>query len=213
LYSNGTLFADITPLACNTTASVTVTFGSNSYPYSTQNLLYQRIDDLLENYCISSLFTYSSTNQTSPDFTAPGQPFWLVGAAFLKNVYSVFNLGDGGSGDAGIQGMGNDGATGQIGFAKLSGVSGEIGVPANGTPNNVSADSTSNQTTTGPRPAGTDLPIPEGPPVDVTTTVVVVPATDEPSTGSSFGWQAAQAPVGGSLPLLGATLLGFLLVW
>ncbi|PVF95089.1 acid protease [Serendipita vermifera] len=198
-------------IPCNTTASVTLTFGSNSYPYSARDLLYQRIDDLLENYCVSSLFTYSSTDRNSSVFTAPGQPFWLVGAAFLKNVYSVFNLGDGGSGEAGVQGMGNDGATAQIGFAKLSGVSGEIGLGTE-TPNNVTANSTTNSTATstsrGPRPAGTDLPIPQGPPVDVTTTVVVVNATDEPTANGSFGWRTAETPASVFLSLLSALLLG-----
>ncbi|CCA76545.1 related to aspartic peptidase A1-Laccaria bicolor [Serendipita indica DSM 11827] len=194
-------------LPCDTTAVVTLTFGGVTYTYSAVDLLYQRIDDIKPNYCLSSLFVFSSADPHSLYYTPNGSPYWIVGDAFLKNVYSVYSLGSGGSGDAGVQGMGNNGATAQVGFAKLSNVSGEIGSTGNTTTTTL----TGTTTTRGPRPASTDLPVGVIPDVDTTIVVVVTATPDatQPAPSSAF----ATAGIATSFALvstLGAMVLLFL---
>lgn len=99
----------------------------------------------MPNYCLSSLFVYSSTNPHSIDYTPNGTPYWAVGDSFLKNIYSVFNLGSGGNGDAGIQGMGSSGSTAQVGFATPSRTNGEIGLSCRGGDGTTPADPSGNE--------------------------------------------------------------------
>jgi len=172
-------------LPCNATPSVTLSFGGNSYPYSSADLLYMPIPQTLEGYCVSSLFTYSSKDPHSIDYVPNGSPYWLVGDAFLKNVYSVFNLGDGGN---------QDGSGASIGFATLSGTDGQVGLSGgNDTPTNASGNvssGTNGTVSAGPHTqTGIDpLSIGVGPDVGADTTIVVVvtaTADDGPSPTSS----------------------------
>jgi len=183
---------------CDTTTVVTFTFSGTTFTMSSRDLLYMRIDDQRPNYCLASLFTYSSMDVHSIDYKEPNTPYWLIGDSFLKNVYSVFDLGSSWStGDgtqAGVQGMGNLGTTAQVGFAALSGVNGEIGMAVqtddgggngNGTMSG-GATSTANESTL------TALPIGVIP--DVLTTVVVVTATaDGPANATSTSGAIRQA--------------------
>ncbi|KAG8833197.1 hypothetical protein FRC17_011145 [Serendipita sp. 399] len=198
-------------LPCNSTAVVTLTFGGEAYTYSTADLLYQRIDDILPDYCLSSLFLFSSKDPHSILYAPTGAPYWLVGDSFLKNVYSVFTLGDGGEGEAGLQGMGNNGATAQVGFARLSDVNGEIG---SGETTNGTSTQTATATTTRPRPLPTDVPIGVIPEEETTVVVVV---TYDPSTETATPSAAlpAASPVirGTSLLLASAILVFFTSMW
>jgi len=182
-------------LPCDANATVTFTFSGVAYPMSSRDLLYMRIDDLRPNYCLSSLFVYSSMDPHNIDYREPETPYWIMGDSFLKNVYSVFDLGSswtsGGSTDgstAGVMGMGNTGTTAQVGFAALSGVDGEVGFAVQGGV----GDSTTTTTAQGASPTNatmsigalpTDLPVGIIP--DVSTTVVVVTAAPQPSANTT----------------------------
>lgn len=197
---------------CDVNTTVTFTFSGIAYPMSARDLLYMRIDDLRANYCLASLFVYSSMDPHNFDYREPNTPYWLVGDSFLKNVYSVFDLGSswgsGGSSDGstgGVLGMGNKGTTAQVGFAALSSIDGEVGLAAQG---EVGGSSASTSTTTGAAP--TDLPVGVIP--DVFTTVVVVTATEEPTATTSTSGAKRVAILG---PLFGAFVGGFIamLLW
>lgn len=180
---------------------MTLTFGGRVYPYSVADLLYLPIPTILEGYCISSLFVYSSSDPHSINYTPANSPYWLVGDAFLKNVYSAFHLGDGGSGDSGIQGMGNNGATAQVGFATLSGLNGEV-EPANENEPTLSASEGVTHLRT---PTSTSIstdPVPIGVGPDLDTTVVVVVTAPAESQRTSIPGSAGRVEYG-----LGVTLI------
>ncbi|KAG8827877.1 hypothetical protein FRC19_011578 [Serendipita sp. 401] len=194
LPNNGSRLNGFYVLPCNSTAVLTLTFGGEAYTYSTADLLYQRIDDIMPDYCLSSLFLFSSKDPHSILYTPNGAPYWLVGDSFLKNVYSVFSLGGGGEGEAGLQGMGNNGATAQVGFAKLSNVSGEISLDSNDNGTTATGSST---TSRGPRPAPTDVPVGVIPEAETTVVVLVTvaPPTDTPSSNAALNgaWPSMQS--------------------
>jgi hypothetical protein len=84
------------PTACSAmyTVSLAFKFGGQTYTFNGIDLL---VDDLsyrpgFEGMCLSSVFVLGSVLQIN--ITGTNGPAWLVGDAFLKNVYSVFRSVD-----------------------------------------------------------------------------------------------------------------------
>jgi hypothetical protein len=121
------------------TVSLAFKFGGQTYTFNGVDLL---VDDLsaypgFEDMCLSSVFVLGSVIQNN----SPGTnvPAWIVGDAFLKNVYSVFR-------SVGVsfihpralhyslliqtcpryETTPTGAITGSVGFAKLSGVDGRL---------------------------------------------------------------------------------------
>ncbi|KIM27143.1 hypothetical protein M408DRAFT_330251 [Serendipita vermifera MAFF 305830] len=186
-------------LPCDSNTTVSFTFSGQTYTMSSHDLLYTRIDDLRPNYCLSSLFVYSSADRHSIDFRNPYSPYWIIGAAFLKNVYSVYTLGDSANDGtpAGIQGMGNLGTTAKVGFARLSDVKGEIGMATRASNENDSGSTGSSTAASVTLSLDSSTNLPLGVIPGLTTEVVVVTATNEGAApGPSAGSNAAVKAVG-----------------
>ncbi|KAJ7097598.1 aspartic peptidase domain-containing protein [Mycena epipterygia] len=69
---------------CTTSVSVTLSFGGQAWPISTQDINLGPVEQG-SSMCVGAIFDLSlGTNAGS------GNPSWVVGDTFLKNVYSVF---------------------------------------------------------------------------------------------------------------------------
>jgi len=73
-------------LACSTTISVTMAFGGKSWPIDAQDMNFGRVGTTSD-ICVGGIFDLTA----GLNFTeGGGNPNWVVGGTFLKNVYSVF---------------------------------------------------------------------------------------------------------------------------
>ncbi|CAG8784102.1 42020_t:CDS:1 [Gigaspora margarita] len=69
-------------IPCNTTAVVSLVFGGVGYKIPPRDLTFAPISDT---QCVSAII---------PGDIFPPLPIWLCGQTFLKNVYSVFDVGN-----------------------------------------------------------------------------------------------------------------------
>ncbi|RIB28153.1 aspartic peptidase domain-containing protein [Gigaspora rosea] len=69
-------------IPCNTTAAVSLVFGGVGYKIPPKDLIFAPISDT---QCVSAII---------PGDILPPLPIWLCGQTFLKNVYSVFDVGN-----------------------------------------------------------------------------------------------------------------------
>jgi len=104
------------PCSTANTISLGFKFGGQIYNFTGIDLI---LDDLssspgLKGMCLSSLFVLGSVLKNQ--ITGVNGPAWLVGDAFLKNVYSVFRYETTATGAM----------SGSVGFARLSGVDGRL---------------------------------------------------------------------------------------
>ncbi|KAK0225389.1 aspartyl protease [Armillaria fumosa] len=94
---------------CNTNVDVTMSFGGKSWPINSQDMNLGPVT-AGSNMCLGGIFDLTAGSNI-PEGT--GNPGWVVGATFLKNVYSVFR----------------DSNPPAIGFAQLSSAAGGSGTP------------------------------------------------------------------------------------
>jgi len=73
-------------LACDTTVSVTMAFGGKAWPIDAQDMNLGRAS-ATSDICAGGIFDLSAGSSIGE---GGGNPNWVVGATFLKNVYSVF---------------------------------------------------------------------------------------------------------------------------
>ena len=73
-------------LACGTTTSVTMAFGGRSWPIDAQDMNLGRVSTTSD-ICLGGIFDLTAGSSIGE---GGGNPNWVVGATFLKNVYSVF---------------------------------------------------------------------------------------------------------------------------
>jgi len=110
---------------CNTKVNVTMSFGGRTWPISTADMILAQQGSA----CVGGIFDLAAGTNIPPD---SGNPSWVVGDTFLKNVYSVFRSNPP-----------------SVGFAQLSTLAGGSGSvtaspqptgassPSNGTPPSV----------------------------------------------------------------------------
>ncbi|KAK7448817.1 hypothetical protein VKT23_013547 [Stygiomarasmius scandens] len=92
---------------CDTDVTVSMTFGGKSWDISPQDMNLGPINSRSQ-FCLGGVFDLSLGSNIE---SGSGNPNWVVGATFLKNVYSVFRNGN----------------PPQIGFAQLSDAAGGSG--------------------------------------------------------------------------------------
>ena len=73
-------------LACSTTISVTMAFGGKSWPIDAQDMNFGRVSTTSD-ICLGGIFDLTAGTSIGG---GGGNPNWVVGGTFLKNVYSVF---------------------------------------------------------------------------------------------------------------------------
>jgi cathepsin D len=115
---------------CEQELSVAMSFGGQFWPINSQDMFFVK-EPSDATRCIGAIFDLEAGSTLTP---GPGTPNWVVGDAFLKNVYSVFRANPL-----------------SIGFAELSTNAG-----GTGTPNDASATSTPSNTP--PAPSEDDTP-------------------------------------------------------
>jgi cathepsin D len=93
---------------CNQQLSVSMTFGGKSWPINSQDMAVQQEPED-STLCIGAIFDLDAGTSITP---GSGNPGWVVGDTFLKNVYSVFRA-----------------TPPSIGFAQLSSNVGGTGAP------------------------------------------------------------------------------------
>jgi len=91
---------------CNTQLTIALSFGGPSWPISMADL---NLGTVSAGQCLGGIFDLGAGTNVKPQ---PGEPSWIVGDTFLKNVYSVFRA--------------NPPA---VGFAQLSDAAGGSGKP------------------------------------------------------------------------------------
>ncbi|KAF5381156.1 hypothetical protein D9757_009439 [Collybiopsis confluens] len=97
---------------CSTTVNTTISFGGKSWPISSQDMNLGQVQTGSTD-CLGGIFDLS-LGSNIPE--GSGNPTWVVGDVFLKNVYSVFR-GTSSSGSG----------TPAVGFAQLSNTAGGSG--------------------------------------------------------------------------------------
>jgi len=105
---------------CSTKLGVTISFGGTSWPISEADMIAQSSGD----QCIGSIFDLNAGSGS-------GSPSWIIGAAFLKNVYSVYRA-----------------QPPSVGFAQLSANPGSSSGTSSGSTSESSSRSSSFGTTT-----------------------------------------------------------------
>jgi len=111
---------------CSTSISISISFGGQSWPIDPKDMNFGPLDQTGKQ-CIGAIFDLSmGTNIVS----GGGNPNWVIGATFLKNVYSVYRSNPP-----------------SIGFAQLSAAAGGSGTPG-------AAPSTTTQNSGGTSGAG-----------------------------------------------------------
>jgi len=90
-------------IPCSTSVPVSLAFTSRSWSIATADLQFGLLGDASEGYCLGAFFDIS---------LGVGGVQWVVGQAFLKNVYSVYRY-----------------SPASVGFAELSGVDGALAFP------------------------------------------------------------------------------------
>jgi Eukaryotic aspartyl protease len=75
------------------TTSLGFKFGGQLYNFTGIDLILEDVSDSLglQGICLSAIFVLGSV--LDKNLTGPNGPAWLVGDAFLKNVYTVFRSG------------------------------------------------------------------------------------------------------------------------
>jgi cathepsin D len=94
---------------CSTSVQVTLSFGGKAWPISTTDMNLGQISRG-SSQCLGAIFDLSLGSNIP---SGSGNPSWVVGDTFLKNVYSVFRADPG-----------------SVGFAQLSSVAGGSGAPS-----------------------------------------------------------------------------------
>ncbi|KAI0250106.1 aspartic peptidase domain-containing protein [Lactifluus subvellereus] len=89
---------------CNTQLTIMISFGGPSWPINVADL---NLGPVSNGQCLGGIFDITAGSNVKPQ---PGQPAWIVGDTFLKNVYTVFRA--------------NPPA---VGFAQLSSAAGDSG--------------------------------------------------------------------------------------
>ncbi|KAI0250110.1 aspartic peptidase domain-containing protein [Lactifluus subvellereus] len=89
---------------CNTQLTISISFGGPSWPINVADLI---LGTLGNGQCLGGIFDVTAVTNIKPQ---PGRPAWIIGDAFLKNVYTVFRA--------------NPPA---VGFAQLSAAAGGLG--------------------------------------------------------------------------------------
>jgi cathepsin D len=75
-------------LACNANVQATLTFGGQTYTMEATDLIGGTVSN---SYCLGAFFILDLSAGTQPIPGSQSQvPTWVVGSAFLKNVYTVF---------------------------------------------------------------------------------------------------------------------------
>lgn len=95
---------------CSTSVEVTLSFGGKAWPISAADMNIGQVSRG-SSQCLGAIFDLSLGSNIP---SGSGNPSWVVGDSFLKNVYSVFRAGNPGS----------------VGFAQLSSVAGGSGAPS-----------------------------------------------------------------------------------
>lgn len=116
---------------CSTSVSVTIAFGGTAWPVSNDDI---NLGTVGGGFCLGGIFDLGLGSQIG---SGGGNPSWVVGDTFLKNVYSVFRSNPP-----------------SVGFAQLSSAAGGSGGPSNETTNG-----SATFTATGvPVPTGAGIP-------------------------------------------------------
>jgi len=92
---------------CSTNVDVSISFGGTFWSVSSDDM---NLGPVSENQCLGGIFDLSEGSNVTP---GQGNPSWVVGDTFLKNVYSVFRSNPP-----------------SVGFAQLSTNAGGSGTPA-----------------------------------------------------------------------------------
>ncbi|KAG8815759.1 hypothetical protein FRC18_001344 [Serendipita sp. 400] len=74
-------------IPCDANVQVTLTFGGQTYTMTASDLIAGTVS---RSYCLGAFFTLDLSGGSSPIPTSSSVPSWVVGSAFLKNVYTVF---------------------------------------------------------------------------------------------------------------------------
>ncbi|KAI0065993.1 acid protease [Artomyces pyxidatus] len=69
---------------CKTTLAISLAFGGKSWPISNADM---NLGSVGQNLCMGAIFDITQGTSVTP---GSGNPSWIVGDTFLKNVYSVF---------------------------------------------------------------------------------------------------------------------------
>ncbi|KAH8107704.1 aspartyl protease [Cristinia sonorae] len=69
---------------CNTKAQVTFSFGGKAWPIDVNDM---NLGSIGQGFCLGGIFDLTLGSSLGD---SPGNPTWVVGDTFLKNVYSVF---------------------------------------------------------------------------------------------------------------------------
>lgn len=103
-------------IPCNTNVQATLTFGGQTYTMDASDLIGGTVSS---SYCLGSFFVIDLTSGTQPvPGTTTQVPTWIVGSAFLKNVYSVFQSNPAAVGFATLkQDVQSFGTLGRAGFS------------------------------------------------------------------------------------------------
>ncbi|PCH35995.1 acid protease [Wolfiporia cocos MD-104 SS10] len=128
---------------CSTTVNVSMAFGGSSWPISPEDM---NLGPMQEgsNYCVGGIFDLDLGSDVS---SGNGNPSWVVGDTFLKNVYSVFRASPAAVGFAQLsEAAGGSSGTpsGSVGSATLTGTN----VPTSSTSSTSSTPSASGTSTT-----------------------------------------------------------------
>jgi len=111
---------------CSTSLSVTMSFGGKAWPINPRDMIFGRLSSTSP-LCLGSVFDVTGGTNIE---AGSGAPNWIVGATFLKNVYSVFRA-----------------SPASIGFGELSNAAGgSSGAPDS---SNSGSNSNDNSGTTG----------------------------------------------------------------
>jgi len=94
---------------CATTIAITISFGGKAWPISNDDMNLGTVGNGL---CLGGIFDLSQGSNVG---SGGGNPTWVVGDTFLKNVYSVFRANPP-----------------SVGFAQLSSAAGGSGAPSAG---------------------------------------------------------------------------------
>ncbi|CCL99649.1 uncharacterized protein FIBRA_01669 [Fibroporia radiculosa] len=120
---------------CSTTVNVTLSFGGKSWPINPNDM---NLGQVQGNQCLGGIFVLDIGSAVS---SGDGNPNWVVGDTFLKNVYSVFRSSPASVGFAQLSGSAssNSSGAGSVGTASITG---------NGVPTPTGSGSSSTTTST-----------------------------------------------------------------
>jgi hypothetical protein len=103
------------PSACDTNVQATLTFGGVAYTMTASDLIGGSVSG---GDCLGAFFSLQLGSSSSPLPSSSSFPTWVVGSAFLKNVYTVFQASPAAVGFATLKDNVQDiGPLGVAGFA------------------------------------------------------------------------------------------------